>query len=389
MSNFLGGGGGGGGVSSVFSRTGAVTAAEGDYALAQLSDVTAKTGTGTEVPGSTTSSLVTNDFLVWNGAAWVNSVGGLPSRADNDGTVVLATTDRNSVVNVGHATANAVSIAQAGVAAANGFIGGFQTFVCTTGAGLTTITPTTSTINGASSLILAINDCARVWVPTEADTNYRAVVSRAMHTSAGYAPTADGIVGYDTTRDAFAAGGNGAVTGFFPRVLSMQNCTTSANCATTNEVDADTGQQGTTETNFASNWSMPANFLFTNKAIQVCAVFQITTSAAVPTLTMRFKAGNTVLASHYPSPTVNYDNRGFPLCYILQGTAAPSASVSVEAGYMGTYFELTANIININAQPVGAIATNGALTIQISAQWGAATTGNTIQLHQFYVMEMY
>ena len=33
-------------------------------------------------------------------------------------------------------------------------------------------------------------------------------------------------------------------------------------------------------------------------------------------------------------------------------------------------------------------ATNGALTVQISAQWGTATTGNTIQLHQFYVMEL-
>ena len=35
------------------------------------------------------------------------------------------------------------------------------------------------------------------------------------------------------------------------------------------------------------------------------------------------------------------------------------------------------------------IATNSALTIQISAQWGAATTGNTIQLHQLYVMKLY
>lgn len=120
---------------------------------------------------------VLNDTLVYNGSNWVNTVSGLPSRADNDGTVVLATTDRNQVVNVGHATANAVSIAQAGVTAGNGFIGGFQTFVCTTGAGLTTVTPATSTINGAATLKIPPNACARIFVPTEADTNYLAMVS--------------------------------------------------------------------------------------------------------------------------------------------------------------------------------------------------------------------
>jgi len=126
----------------------------------------------------TVTSPATNDSLVYNGAAWVNTIDGLPSRADNDGTVVIATTDRNSVVNVGHATANAVSIAQAGVTAGNGFIGGWQTIVCTTGAGLTTITPATSTINGAATLKHGTDSCVRVFVPTEADTNYRAVVSR-------------------------------------------------------------------------------------------------------------------------------------------------------------------------------------------------------------------
>jgi hypothetical protein len=118
-----------------------------------------------------------NDGFFYNGSNWVNTVVGLPSRAGNGGTVVLATTDRNSVVNVGHATANAVSIAQAGVTAGNGFIGGWQTIVCTTGAGLTTITPATSTINGKATLTLVTDACARIFVPTEADTNYRAVVS--------------------------------------------------------------------------------------------------------------------------------------------------------------------------------------------------------------------
>lgn len=52
-----------GGVTSVFGRTGAVTAQEGDYSLTSLSDVTI---TG---PAS-------GDILTYNGSSWVNSAGG-------------------------------------------------------------------------------------------------------------------------------------------------------------------------------------------------------------------------------------------------------------------------------------------------------------------------
>lgn len=129
----------------------------------------------------TLTTPVLGQGLTFNGTLWVNADPGLPSRADNDGTVAISaslapTGDWNGVVNVGHATANAVSIAQAGVSAGNGFIGGFQTIVCTTGAGLTTITPATSTINGYATLTLRQYECARIFVPTEADTNYLAII---------------------------------------------------------------------------------------------------------------------------------------------------------------------------------------------------------------------
>mgnify|MGYP001605289328 CR=1 FL=1 len=216
-----------------------------------------------------------------------------------------------------------------------------------------------------------------------------AATSLLVPTSAGYAPTADGSVGYDSTQDAWVGGGAGAVKGFFPRVLKMTNCTTEGNQTTTNEVDADAGQQGTTETNFASNWSMPANFLTTNKAIRVCGVFEMTTSGTAPTITIRFKVGSTVLVGNVAqAPVSSLTTRGFSHCFILQGTAAAGASVSVEAGYDATMIFNVNFPLNSIAQPVAAIATNGALTVQFSAQWGTATTGNTIQLHQFYVLEL-
>jgi hypothetical protein len=251
--------------------------------------------------------------------------------------------------------------------------------------------PTCATVAKADAASTFVHtDQANTWTSGAQDMGGAA--SLVVPKAAGAAPTADGDERYDTTRDAFAAGGNGAVTGFFPRVLKMTNCTTEGNCASAsggNQVSAASGAQGTTETNFASNWSMPANFLFTNKTIQVCAVFEYTASASPPTLTLRFKAGSTTLvAETATAPNASQTNRGFPLCFILQGTAAAGASVSVEAGFLGTVWSNLNAMNNTVDQPVAAIATNGALTLQISAQWGTATNGNTVQLHQFYVMEL-
>lgn len=97
---------------------------------------------------------------------------GITSRVDSDGTVVLASTDRGKLVLSGHATANAVSIVQANTA---GFEAGYSTYFCTTSTGLSTITPATSSINGALTLTLAQRDCAII---ISDGTNYHAFVAQ-------------------------------------------------------------------------------------------------------------------------------------------------------------------------------------------------------------------
>jgi hypothetical protein len=223
--------------------------------------------------------------------------------------------------------------------------------------------------------------------------DFSGITAVRLPSSSAPAPTAGGDIRYDTTRAATVAGGDQSTSGFFPRVLKMTNCTTEGNCTSAsggNQVNAASGAQGVAETNFASNWSMPANFLFTNKALRVCGVFEATSSGTAPTLTIRFKAGTTVLVAPVAGAvTNNMTNWGQTRCFILQGTAAAGTSVSVEAGLDGYYARWGSNEVNTIDQPVAGIATNGALTIQISAQWGTATTGNTVQLHQFYVLELY
>jgi hypothetical protein len=233
-------------------------------------------------------------------------------------------------------------------------------------------------------------DQANTWTTGAQDLG--GATSLVVPKAAGANPTADGDERYDTTQKTFVVGGNGALTGAQPRVVKMTNCTTEGNCAAAsggNQVDAASGAQGTTETNFASNWSMPANFLFTNKAIQVCAVFQVTTNATAPNITVRLKAGTTVLVATATSAIFGNSlaNKGSAYCFLAQGTAAPGASVNVEAGFMGTMSRGASTDLNQIAQPV-TLATNAGQTIQISAQWGTATSGNKIQLRQFFVMEM-
>ncbi len=163
MPNFFGGGGG----------------AAGATAIDGLTDVVI-------------TSAAAGDILAFNGSNWVNAVPSLPSRADNDGTVVLASTDRANVVFAGHATANTATIAAATDA---GFEAGYFTYLCTTGAGPTTLTPTTSTINGRTNLTLNEGDCALI---ISDGTNYLASVASRFHQFTYMHVSADGGVLEDT-----------------------------------------------------------------------------------------------------------------------------------------------------------------------------------------------
>ena len=124
-----------------------------------------------ELSDTTITSLASGDYLTYNGTAWVNTVPAITFRTDDDGTGSIVTGDKGKIVTFGHASANAVSIARAGTA---GFEAGwYVTRVCTTGAGTTTITPTTSTINGAATLALTQNQCASIHSD---GANYRAAI---------------------------------------------------------------------------------------------------------------------------------------------------------------------------------------------------------------------
>jgi hypothetical protein len=133
------------------------------------------TAARTTVLASRSAGTLGTSRIVLSGTAQVRIV---ESAVDMDGvrgtrsvagtSDTLASTDLGYVVTYSNAAAVAVSLAQAGTAS---LYDGWATWVQNTGVGTVTITPATSTINGAATLPLATNMGAFIWSD---GTNYHA-----------------------------------------------------------------------------------------------------------------------------------------------------------------------------------------------------------------------
>lgn len=143
----------------------------------------------------------------------------------------------------------------------------------------------------------------------------------------------------------------------------------------------------TAETDFASNWSMPANYCVAGRTIRWTAQGTYSTTGT-PTLTLRLKAGTTNLAV---SPAITTGNGVTDREWRLEGqticNAAPTGTSATETqGIVDLFTSSTAatpaEMVNTTTTN---LATNGALTLQVSGQWSAASSSNTVTLRQFIV----
>jgi hypothetical protein len=111
----------------------------------------------------------------------------------------LLTGDRGKLVTLTNGSSIAVSIAQAG---STGFADGWETTVLNSGAGTATITPATSTIEGAATLVLTTGQGARIW---SNGTNYRAARSGKVATATVADTATNGVVGPASATDGHLA----------------------------------------------------------------------------------------------------------------------------------------------------------------------------------------
>lgn len=209
-----------------------------------------------------------------------------------------------------------------------------------------------------------------------------AASSLLVPAAAGSAPTADGDLRYDSTQDAFSAGGAGAINGLLPRVVSLSH--NSSDTLTASVIT-------TTETAFAQKFTVPANFWVSNKTLRVSGVTQFTTGAVPPTITYRVRvggvAGTIVWSFAAQTPIANITNGGAGLCVLICGTAAPGASVSLIAGIPLSPSHSVGVPVNTTAQPVAGIATTGALDVVVTVQFSGAGTGVTTETLLMFMVE--
>lgn len=186
-------------------------------------------------------------------------------------------------------------------------------------------------------------------------------------------PAVAGAQGYDSaTGQTTQYSGLTASVGSFPRVLAVGRPGDTLTNSTTSDQD------------FSSVYTIPANVLTTNKIIRVTFNLQIVTGVSTATLSSYVKLGSTKVITTVANNLGDSATRVSSVTVTLMGTAAAGASVAVEAGLNSA----TAPAIgpNLTAQPVAAIATNGTLAIAFGFAWSA--TGSTETLTQLsYVVE--
>lgn len=245
---------------------------------------------------------------------------------------------------------------------------------------------------GTGAVTFATNPTFTGFTGAAAAFDLSAGTSFLVPTSGGAAPTAAGDIQNDSTGHKYVAGSFGSRTISFPKFHSVQYPF---------KTDAsDDSTVGTTETVFATNYTLPANTLVAGKVIELRIGFMWTATAAPPSMRVRLKIGGTAGQANIgttqggffdmdpitPAPVPNTDY-GSSLSLMLIGTTAPGASVNVGC-IMNGAGGIFRNANNRNTQPATLVDTTQPLLIQVSNFFSASTpSGNILYLASLMVIE--
>jgi hypothetical protein len=115
---------------------------------------------------------------------------------------------------------------------------------------------------------------------------------------------------------------------------------------------------------YTSLYTIPANYLITNKALRVSILFEVVSGSSTVTCINYLKLGSTKVAiSGAAQDFTNSTTKSIMAIYTIMGTAAAGGSVSVICGSTAPFTGNSGTGTNSTDQPVAAIATNGTLNI--------------------------
>lgn len=213
-----------------------------------------------------------------------------------------------------------------------------------------------------------------------------AAVSLVIPKSGGAAPTADGQLAFDTTKDAWAFGGSvGAsgtnTTGYMPRFFSFQGPSSTL----------DAGTITTTETAYSISYTLPANFFAVGKTLIVVASIQDVAPATVAGRVLKMRLQKTgpvnvnLTTTASASMTVS-STRSVPMLIMVRcvTTGATGTVDVIPIGFLNSASSVVPQTV---VQPV-TIDTTVAQTLQFTITFAAGTAGNTTQLRALMVGEL-
>jgi hypothetical protein len=137
---------------------------------------------------------------------------------------------------------------------------------------------------------------------------------------------------------------------------------------------------GTTETAFATTWTMPANTLVSGTNVILICTYSYTNSSSGPTITARVRltnaSGTTLITSQAYNAGSSALTRLMTQHWNITGTAAAGASVNTNSSMISLGDGWRSNT---TSQPV-AFATNASQVLVPTIQYSANTAGNSITL---------
>lgn len=194
-------------------------------------------------------------------------------------------------------------------------------------------------------------------------------------TTSGDPTEVDGAMYYNASKGSFRCGQFGVWVSCIGGLLTANT--------TLGGTGGNTVANSTTETTFATTYSIPASYCANNRVLRVTANGLISTTGS-PQLNMRVKLGSTSIGvSDSQNPEANgITNKGWTSTFTIMCPNAASSNATVyEQGLFNSH-----NVTHQLAySSTGGIATNGALTLGISMQWGTASASNSITLDSLIV----
>jgi hypothetical protein len=186
-------------------------------------------------------------------------------------------------------------------------------------------------------------------------------------------PDANGELGRDTTQLSLNYYDNGQL-GTVPKVIAVGVGTESK----TNDV--------TSDQDFTSFYTFPANTIFTNKVYRVTVWLEFVMGTSSAGVNVYAKMGSTKVLEFSSQNLSDGVTRSTALSFLIIGRAAAGAAAATSTAPINAFYGNVNAMSSVN-QPVN-LATNGTLAIAMGVTWSATGSTETLEQQAYLIEEL-